>query len=112
MVSTTGDLTWRKTKALSQCGDFESTMALSSPAVEDINWWINNIHSSCYVLDHGEPHATLYTNASTTGWGCEFQGTPTGGLWSSIEDKNHIDYLKMLAMKLALRCWEENIRQC
>lgn len=68
-----------KTDALSQCGDFEGTMELTPPVLEDINWWINNIHLSCYVIYHGEPHATLYTDVSKTGWGCEFQGTPKGG---------------------------------
>ena len=86
-------------------------MELAPPVLEDINRWINNIHSSCYVIDHGEPHVTLYTDASTTGWGCEFQGTPTGGLWSSIEAQNHINYLEMLTIKLGLKCFEEKIRQ-
>ena len=74
-----------KTNALSQCGDFEGTKKLTPPVLEDITWWINNIHLSYYVIDHGEPQAILYTDASTTGWGCEFQGAPTGGSWSSIE---------------------------
>ena len=87
-----------KTKALSPCRDFEGTMKLTPYVLEDINWWINNIYSSYYVIDHGE-QASLYTDASTTGWGCEFQGTPTGGLWSSDEAKHHINYLGMLAVK-------------
>ena len=78
-------LDMKKTKALSQCRDFEGTMKLTPHVLEDINWWMNNIHSSYYVIDHGEPQAILYTDASTTGWGCEFQGTPIGGLWSSDE---------------------------
>ncbi|XP_022795666.1 uncharacterized protein LOC111334234 [Stylophora pistillata] len=99
-----------KTDALSQCGDFEGNMELTPPVLEDINWWMNNIHLSCYVIYHGEPHATLYTDASTTGWGCEFQGTPTGGSWSSIEAQHHINYLEMLAIKLGLKCFEEKVR--
>lgn len=99
-----------KTDALSQCGDFEGTMELTPPVLEDINWWINNINLSYYVIDHGEPQATLYTDASTTGWGCEFQGTPTGGSWSSVEAQNHINYLEMLAIKLGLKCFEDKVR--
>ena len=45
------------------------------------------------------------------GWGCDFQGIPTGGLWSSDEAKHHINYLEMLAIKLGLECFEEKIRQ-
>ena len=100
-----------KTNALSQCGDFEGTKKLTPPVLEDITWWINNIHLSYYVIDHGEPQAILYTDASTSGWGCEFHGAPTGGSWSSIEAQNHINYLEMLAIKLGLKCFEEKIRQ-
>ena len=103
-------LDMEKTKALSQCRDFEGTMKLTPHVLEDINWWINNIHSSYYVIDHGEPQAILYTDASTMGWGCDFQGIPTGGLWSSDEAKHHINYLEMLAIKLGLECFEK-IRQ-
>ena len=75
-------LDMEKTRALSQSRDFDSTMEISSLALQDIKWWIDNIHSSYYVISHGDPQVTLYTDASTTGWGCDFQGTPTGGSWS------------------------------
>ena len=74
-------------------------MKLTPPVLEDITWWMNNIHLSYYVIDHGEPQPILYTDASTTGWGCEFQGTPTGVSWSSIEAQNHI---------ITLKCWPSN----
>ena len=45
------------------------------------------------------------------GGAVNLQGTPTGGLWSSIEAQNHINYLEMLAIKLGLKCFEEKIRQ-
>ena len=73
-------------------------MELTPPVLEDINWWINNINSSYYVIDHGEPQATLYTDASTTGWGCAFQGTPTGGSWSSVAQLPRITLI-------TLKCW-------
>lgn len=82
-------LDMEKTDALSRCGDFEGTMELTPPVLEDINWWINNDHLSCYVIYHGEPHATLYTDGSTTGWGCEFQGTPTGVMELKWGPKSH-----------------------
>ena len=104
-------LDMEKTRALSQSRDFDSTMEISSLALQDIKWWIDNIHSSYYVISHGDPQVTLYTDASTTGWGCDFQGTPTGGSWSSAEAKNHINYLEMFAIKLALESCEEQLKQ-
>ena len=41
---------------------------------------IKKSNDANYVSDHEEPHVTLYTDASATGWGCYFQGTPTGGV--------------------------------
>ena len=86
-------------------------MEISSLALEDIQWWIVNIPSSNYVISHGDPQITLYTDASTTGWGCDLEGTPTGGCWSSAEAQNHINYLEMLAIKLALESFEEEVKQ-
>lgn len=89
-----------KTKALSQCKDLEGTMELNSHVLED-----KLVDEQYYVIDHGEPQAILITDASTTGWDCDFQGTPTGRLWSSDEAKHHINYLHMLAIKLGLKCF-------
>ena len=88
-----------KTNALSQCGDFEGTMKLTPPVLEDITWWINNIHLSYYVIDHGEPQAILYKDASTTGWGCEFQRTPQGDPGAQLRHKITL---------ITLKCWLSN----
>ena len=69
-------------------------MKLTPHVLEDINWWMNNIHSSYYVIDHGEPQAILYTDASTTGWGCEFQGTPTGGYGAQMKQNTTLITLR------------------
>ena len=65
-----------KTRALGHSRDFEHTMEISSLAIEDIQWWIVNIPLSNYIISHGDPQITLYTDASTTGWGCDLEGTP------------------------------------
>ena len=36
---------------------------------------------------------------------------PLGGCWSPEEDKNHITYLEMLTIKLALDSFEERVKQ-
>ena len=86
-------------------------MEISSLALADIKWWTVNILSSNYIISHGDPQTTLYTDASTTGWGCDLEATPTGGCLSPTEAKNHINYLEMLAIKLALESFEEQVKQ-
>ena len=98
-----------KTRALAIHQDFDSTMSLSVQAKEHIKWWSDSIQSSYNVIYRGEPQITLYTDASTVGWGCDCQGIATGGNWSPMEAKNHINYLEMLAIKLALESFEQNV---
>ena len=38
----------------------------------------------------------IFTDASLSGWGAEFQGTSTGGQWTVTESKNHINTWKCL----------------
>lgn len=97
-----------KSRALGPSRDFECTMEISPLALEGIEWWIVNIPLSNYIISHGDPQITLYTDASIIG--CDLKGTPTGGRWSPTEAKNHINYLEMLAIKLALESFEEQVK--
>ena len=74
-----------KAKALSQCRDFEGTMKLTPLVLEDISWRINNIHSSYYVIDHGEPQAILYSDASTMAGAVNFSESPQGGYGTQMK---------------------------
>ena len=83
--------------------DFEQTMHLSSIARSDISWWIRNALSSKKRIDHGKISHTLYTDASTQGWGASLSDITTGGRWTSSEQSQHINYLELKAILLGLQ---------
>ena len=59
-------------------GNFDHTMSLSTLASADISWWIRNALTSKKRIDHGKIRHTLYTDASTKGWGANLGNTTTG----------------------------------
>ena len=76
--------------------NFDKEVTLSPQAVEELEWWANNVIDSYNVLTRESPNHTLTTDASMEGWGAVF-GTPsTGGLWAAHEARNHINYLELL----------------
>lgn len=109
-----GPLHYRKldmalTRGLGPQRDFEKHIDLHDEVLEDIQWWIKNLDDSKNFITHGEFQVTLSTDASTTGWGCECKGVATGGAWSQEEARNHINYLEMLAVMLALQSFEKEV---
>ena len=84
-------------------GDFDQTMPLSTLASADISWWIRNALTSKRRIDHGKISHTLYTDASTQGWGANLNNTTTGGRWSNSEESHHINYLELKAILLGLQ---------
>ena len=52
---------------------------------------------------HNSPDVVVYTDASQMGWGAQIEhGNNTSGIWSKSESSRHINYLELLAVKLAL----------
>ena len=102
-----------KSQALkNEKGNFDAYMVLSPQAKSELQWWVGNVEVAYQTLAREAPQAKIFTDASLSGWGAEFQGTSTGGHWSAAESKHHINYLEMLAIFLGLRtfaCSKGNI---
>lgn len=84
-------------------------MPLSEESRAELKWWIDSIESSYNVVHHGQPELTLKTDASTKGWGCLLDPVSTGGLWTDLEAKHHINYLELSAIYLALQVFVKTI---
>ena len=56
------------------------------------------------------PDIVIETDASRTGWGggAVCQGVQTGGLWSQIERKLHINCLELLVGSFAVKSFTKN----
>ncbi len=76
--------------------DAESTKA--------VFWWMDKQHLEVGVpLESPLPEMTLFTDASTAGWGAHIDENLVSGLWSTEQQLLHINNLEMLAVILALQ---------
>ena len=57
-----------------------------------------------------EPDLTIESDTSSRGWGASCQGTSTGGPWSPLEKKWHINCIELLAATLALKTFVKNTK--
>ena len=93
-----------KKQALSaQKGNFEAMMALDEGAIEDINWWIENIVEQFTCLLRPKPEYYLSSDSSMLMWGAVLGEAKTGGNWNETEQNQHINVLEMKASLFGLR---------
>ena len=94
------------------CWDFDKHMSLSLEAKSELIWWINNIVGAHDILTREAPTITLTTDASKLGWGAVLSRQCTGGLWSSTESQNHINYLELFAVFLGVQTFCSSQHDC
>lgn len=71
-------------------GNFEHTMQLSENAISELQWWTQRSINAAYnVIAHDKPSHIITTDASKKGWGAEYNGVPSGGLWKNQEWSIH-----------------------
>ena len=100
-----------KIKALKNVqGNFECFMIITKEMKQELSWWIENVHKQIRIITRGNPEITIKTDASLTGWGATLDGLETGGHWTYEERTNHINYLELLAILLALRSFSDRIQ--
>ncbi|KYN29460.1 hypothetical protein ALC57_01098 [Trachymyrmex cornetzi] len=89
-------------------------MALSPSIKEDLLWWekifANPTQSD--IIRSGRFALEIFTDASLTGWGAICGKIRTHGFWSAEENKNHVNFLELLAVFHALRSFVSQIRGC
>lgn len=88
-------------------GKFDAPMTLNGEAKDELTWWINSAPTSYNVGSHGLPDITMSTDASSSGWGCSLGQIKTGGNWTQDEAQNHINYLELFAVFLALKTFAD-----
>ena len=90
-------------------GDFDVLTVLSDGAREELNWWMDNLHTASKSILSSEPDISIETDASMTGWGCVCNNISAGGVWLPEEAEHHINYLELLAAYIALQCYEDKL---
>ncbi len=99
-----------KTKALKFAeGNFDKFMSLPPSAINDIEWWLQNLPSSFGNNTKAPFHHTIYSDASLLGWGARIGSTATGGKWSFFKAQHHINALELLAAFFAVKSFQPTI---
>lgn len=98
-----------KHQALSQRKGYDSRTALSREAREEIQWWLVHLEAwNGRAILPPSPDLVIETDASRSGWGAVCQGVRTGGLWSQMESKMHINCLELLAGSFAVKSFTKD----
>jgi len=77
-------------------------MQHSDASLADITW----LHS---VVQHDKPEITMFTDASSYGWGAVLGSTTSKGALSPSEALHHIHYLELLAVHFALKVFRAHL---
>ena len=84
-------------------GNLDAQMKLTDFSLADLEWWVQNIATDEMKIYHDLPWVTVFTDASKIGWGAKLEnGKITGGIWSKHQSANHINTLKLFAVKFSL----------
>ncbi|CAL8071331.1 unnamed protein product [Orchesella dallaii] len=84
-------------------GNYSGKLTLPSECLLEIQWWKQQVHNAEKAISRDSFDLTIFSDASTTGWGASSNSVSTGGAWTNEESKHHINYLELLAAYHGLR---------
>lgn len=102
----TRQLEMEKSRELNISGHYEARFKLSDEALLDLQWWIDNVHTSKRKIVQDSYDCRLVTDSSLTGWGGWSGSQSTRGFWSLDEQGLHINVLELKAIYNSLRSFE------
>ena len=89
--------------------NFDVLITLDHDSLEELHWWVSNIHSvNGSPMRSPAPTLFLTTDASKKGWGAVCESQRTNGRWSDSERTQHINVLELKAAFLALKSFLKN----
>ena len=111
-------LEWCKTLSLGlHKYDFEAQCYLSTQAIEEITWWVENVEFSfAHIKNIPDIDRTIFTDASKHqggGWGAsDASFGEINGRWSLNEQDMDINCLELKAIKLAIKSFSPLYNRC
>jgi ribonuclease HI len=84
-------------------GNYLSKATISEESKSDCQWWLANIEASFNLINSDQFDATLYTDASLSGWGGVRCNDHCKGYWSNDDRSCHINELELRAVFNSLR---------
>lgn len=83
----------------------------SQEAKEEMAWWKSNIGTAYNDIEvPSDPQFVIFSDASTTGWGCLCEDGRTGGHWRLEEADQSINVIELKAAFFALQTFASDKR--
>ena len=85
--------------------NWDTIWFLSEEAIIDLEWWYSSNLDVMYPISLKDKASdlTLFTDASLKGWGASLSsGLITSGTWSKSDSSNHINFLELKSVYLAV----------
>lgn len=102
----------QKFLALREHNNYSQKIKLPEVILSDLHWWSKNIDTTFTCLTIPEFSLEIFTDASRTGWGAYCNETRASGYWTKDELDYHINYLELLAVFFALKCFARGSYNC
>lgn len=90
-------------------GNYTNPMVLSTRAISEIRWWLDNAHHLKRDILRNNPDIVIKSDASNLGWGAIYGEQKAGGRWMPSEATLHINVLELKAAFFALKCFCSNV---
>ena len=83
---------------------WEALVPILPVLLPHLDWWTRreNVLTGVALL-HPVPSLNLHTDSSLQGWGAFLEGKSVSGVWSLVQQQEHINLLEMRAVLLALQ---------
>lgn len=89
--------------------NFADRMLVSSDAKSELRWWINAIPTAVNSIKSDSYDLTIFSDASSDGWGASTELNSAYGFWSAEEREFHINQLELLAVFNGLRALASDV---
>lgn len=86
-------------------GNYDSIVTITAATKKELLWWTDNITRATKPINHPKPDIVIKSDASLKGWGAFYDNESTGGRWSEMECKQHINVLELKAAFFALKAF-------
>lgn len=92
--------------------NYDETMVVPKYIIPELNWWSCKLKNTVNQIKSGNYETTIYTDASTTGWGAVRDNDKIYGFWNESLKRKHINYLELLTVELALKKLAPDLKNC
>ena len=101
---------WAATAWCQRTGNWSDRIQVPQWVLSEVAWWSSPAVLQGLPLATKETEITLFTDASSSGWGAQLGSRSTQGQWSASQRSCHINVLEMQAVIYAVRDFLPHLR--